>query len=684
MKTSNQRAGFTLAEMMMSVLIMVLVVSASMVGYIHVLQGEKVNSTQAGLDVDVRTAINALDHDLRLSAIDKIVFYPAGPGPYSAISFPMVTPNPAGLVSYDTNGLIVWDKTVTYHVWSGNPSQLRKTVFTSRSSTATAAQRQTQLNSVVAYGSGTNSTLGSESAMTSVVFNNLVQWSIYPQRAVFDGYSPNTQRAVNYALGSIALTPGTHLFKFTASGKNALSSNYTIGLDTLVMSPCGIEREAEAQTVSAGTATANYMANGGWGGNYRLQSACTATGQYFTLSMENDRWEETNFRETGAATDNTTVTFDTALNPNDFIVQLEGPGYAWTASDQTGDAIAESSTGDALRGCAVRVLLRGAQMNNGNTIKLDGSMNYVCFMAATNNALRISNAYIAEASDVQNFTMNSAAAGVPLLFNGSSTSYTIPAGSYVWAWGSGAPFQIDKDKSYLVSFLVDNNANHGDASGWTEGMANTPGSWVLPVGLAPDATMTRAANWSSLGAVQTNVLWGVSGLYTTCPTNGTYTSPITDTHQTTPTYADINWNASLPSGASIVMQVRAGNQPDLSDAPAWTNVTTMASPGVIAPGSGRYVQFQAQLRPDSSTWNSPKLKDVTVRWAGVQRVVDVGGTFSKGPDYGIWELTVDGNPLVKGVTMDMTIYKDVAVLNGANRRLTSTVSLEMYPRNTGK
>ena len=683
MRTRRQRAGFTLAELMVSVLITVIVVTASVAGYLYVWQGERLNSTQAQLDVAVRMAVNALNHDLRLSAMDKVLFYPAGPGPYSAISFPMTTPNPAGLINYGTNGLIVWDKTVIYHVWSGAPSQLRVTTFRPRNNNLTDAQRQAQLNSVVTTGNG-SSTHDSGTATTRVLFNNLVQWNIDPQRAVFDGYSSNIQRAVNYELGSVALSPGSHQFKFTAIGKNAASSSYYIGLDTLVMSPCGVEREAEAQSVVAGSASADYMAAGGWGGNYRLLSSCTASGQYFTVSMENDRWEETNFRETGAATDNTTVTFDTSLSPKDFVVQLEGPGYTWLATDQTGATTTGGTSGDALRGSAVRVLLRGSEMNNGNILKLNGSMSYVCFMASTGGPLRISNAYIGEAADSQNFTANSLSNGVPLLFNGSSTSYTIPAGSTVWAWCSGSPFQIDKDKSYLVSFLVTSSAGNCDAAYWIESMTNTPGSYLLPASLTPDDTMTRAANWSALGAVQTNLLYGVYGMYTTCPTNGTYTSPIVDTHQTAPVYSDINWNATLPSGSYLGLRVRSGNQTDLSDAPAWTNITVLTSPSAISPGSGRYIQFQAQLRPDSSTWNSPLLKNATIRWGGVQRIVDIGGTFSKGPNHGIWELTVDGNPLVKGVNMDMTIYKDLPVFGGSTRRMTSTVSMEIYPRNTGK
>ena len=683
MKTQQTNAGFTLSELILSLTLTVIVVSASVTGYIFMLQGERLNSTQAGLDINVRTAINQLRHDLRLSAMDKIVFYPPGPGPYSAISFPMTTPANNGLVNYGTNGLIVWDKTVIYHIWSGQPNQLRITTFSPRDNTMTDAQRQAQLASVVTVGNGSQ-TYNSGTASTRVLFNNLVQWNIYPQQAVFDGYSSNTERAVNYALGSVALSPGSHSLTFTVIGKNTLSSGYNIGLDTLVMSPSGLEREAEAQTVSAGSATATYMANGGWSGNYRLLSSCSATGQYFTLSMENDRWEETNFRGAGATPVGTTIAFDTNSTPYGFTVSLEGPGYTWYAQNQTLDATGGSTSGDALRGCAVRVLLRGRDMVCGNNIMLDGSMPLVLFRASSNAALNILSAYIAECSDPANYNVNAAPTNSVQLFNWGSASFTAQAGGSNWAWS--ANYQIDRTKSYLISFLVANNSGQSDAAYWTENNTGAPGSWILPASLNPDAGMTSSANWSSYNPIQTNLLFGVYGVYTCCPTNGIFTSQIVDTHQAAPSYLDINWSASKPYGTYLGMKVRSGNQPDLSDAAAWTNVTALTSPGSISPGSGRYVQFQATMKPESTSWpvNTPKLRSVTTRWTGVQQIVDIGGTLSKGPDHGIWQLTVDGVPLIKGCSMDLTIYQDMPAMRGMTNRLTSTVNMEIYPRNTGK
>jgi hypothetical protein len=249
---------------------------------------------------------------------------------------------------------------------------------------------------------------------------------------------------------------------------------------------------------------------------------------------------------------------------------------------------------------------------------------------------------------------------------------------------------IDKIKSYLVSFLVTDNSGQSDGACWTESTANPFSYWVLPASLNPDEAMTRAANWSSLARIPTNVLFGVEELYTSYPTNGTFVSPIVDTHQTSPAYQDIGWHSIVPSGTTLNLKVRSGNNSDLSDASAWTNIATSATASApsgsasISPGTGRYVQFQAIFDSDIYGNNTPKLKDVTVRWTGVQRIVNMGGTFSKGPDHGVWELSVDGYPLVKACNMDLTIYKDMPVVGGQTRRITSTVSMEIYPRNTDK
>ena len=89
----------------------------------------------------------------------------------------------------------------------------------------------------------------------------------------------------------------------------------------------------------------------------------------------------------------------------------------------------------------------------------------------------------------------------------------------------------------------------------------------------------------------------------------------------------------ISGGGAVALRVRTANSNDMSDARAWTNVSPVASSGdAISPGNKRYVQFRADLTPNSTYWGSitPTLKDVAVDWQGEKRVVDVGGTFTKG------------------------------------------------------
>jgi hypothetical protein len=144
----------------------------------------------------------------------------------------------------------------------------------------------------------------------------------------------------------------------------------------------------------------------------------------------------------------------------------------------------------------------------------------------------------------------------------------------------------------------------------------------------------------------------------------------------------LDWAHNTPSGCGIKMKVRTGSSNDLSDAAAWSSIAPMTAPGTIGPGNRRYVQFQSLLQSDSYGDYTPKLKNVAVSWAGQTRIAEVGGTFTRGPDYGIFELRVDGQKLISGINVDLEIFKDVTGYRGT-RRCTSQLSAEITPRNTG-
>lgn len=501
----NLESGFTLAEISIATVILVMAVAMAMSGLVYVLRAAHESNVQTELDIDVQIAMERLKHDLRLTALDKIFYYPPGSGPYTAISFPMARDDDGdGAVEVDNVGKINWDQTYIYHVWPAKPNQLRLTIFDPRDNTLSDAQRQEQLNSVVQYGHGSN-TYNGANARTHVIFENLFDWDINPRFSRYDGYAPTLTRDRGVILGSCIISNGFNTFEFRVVDKNSSSSGYKIGLDKLFMSPSYSPREAENQlpvhAQSGASATPEYMVGGSWSGNYQLMFPATAVGHYFTLRLANDRWEETNFRETGSYMENATILFDQTLTPYDFVLKVD--------------------------------------------------------------------------------------------------TYT-----------------------------------------------------------------------NELGATN---YW----------TNAMFISQVIDTQITYPTYTEIEWDAVCPPPTRVTLQVRTASKENMFDAPDWAMVPIINAPGTIAPGNGRYLQFRANLIASPGENKTPTLKNVTIKWRGEMRVIDIGGTFTKGPDYGIWELKVNGQTLTTGLSIYLKIFRDALGFLG-NKRFYSELTSEVQPRNTGK
>ena len=691
MKTNNHSLikGYTLIEVMLSVVILSAVFAMAILGWLYVIRGERMNNVQNELDIDVRGAMERIKAELRLSSLDHICYYPAGIGPYTAMSFPMARDDDGdGLIELDGNGKVIWDKTMVYHVWSSSPNQLRLTVFDPRDNSLTDAQRQEQLNSVVVNGNG-NSTYNSANSETIPIFENLFDWSVHAKGASYDAYNPTLDRELNVSFGSIVLSSGSHEFRFRTVGKNSSSSGFKIGLDSLVVSPCGARREAEAQTIAAqlgATPEGEYRSEGSWGGNYQLTFPATSTGQYVTLSMENDRWEETNFRETGALCEDTIVEFDQQLSPKDFVVRMVNQTNTWQANWQTLNDVPSSSSNAALQGCAVRIPIRGAMQPDGGAILYNGPVHCIYFYAAASKPLRILGAYLQESASDDAYGMDISGPGIELYsVDTGRPDVTISAG-YLSRFTNSTPINIQKEKSYFITFLVADDPGNSDARTWDD--RHTPqlvNSYILPASEVP-----TLADCTTSWSMRTNVLsdtriFAVEHIHILAASNGVFTSQIFDTHMDAPPYTEMTWNSIKPSGTALKMKVRTGNNSDLSDAPSWSNITAMTSSGSINPGNKRYIQFQACLYSGTAGYYVPTLQDVAIRWTGANTVADIGGTVTKGPEYGVFDVYVDGKPLTKGLTIDLTIYEDVIGFSGkGSNRMTSTMSAEIEPRNTGK
>jgi len=694
----SARSGFTLVEVVAASAILVIAVAMALYGFVYAMKQSKESSLQNRLDIDVQTSMESLKANLRITGLTNMFFYPAGPGPYTAISIPIPDDtNSDGAVELNPiTGKINWQRTIIYHRWDSTPNKLLLTTIDPRDTNTTPAYLQGQLNNVA-----TNPTFALAGQIgttnTRVLFANLFDWSVYPQGSVYDAYSASPARElVNF--GTCIVSNGINQFQFIVTGSNKNSRGYKVGLDTLIVTPSMAEHEAELQitnSIGSPSVTNVYMANGSWSHNYQLSFPATATGQSFTVFMENDCWEESNFTTSGQDFgQDSRLVWDTTLSTADFVVALRGnPSYSdgWFAYNQANSPTSSglNDTSGGLAGKAVRVLIRGGD----GFIPYNAGSSYFWFQsggAYWSQKLSIEAAYIDECVASTNAVPDTK--GTPhQIFFGGSTSVELSGNSMVWAYcGPCASMHpIDKTKSYIISFLVKDEADKGYSRYWPDSGGNS--CWTISGGTVADLTAT---NWSKNadGSANTNVvaspnIYAVQQMWEYYPTNGYYTSAPFDTHCSTVSNCTVSWTADIfwCQSPAISIKLRGANSNNMSDATAWTNL-----PAIIASGTTtnvgtnrRYLQFQAKLLPDTWCQVTPKLHHVYIDWNGQRTSVDVSAVVTKGPDYGAFQLKVNSNTLTRAVQVDMEIYGDVWTRVGT-KRLTSALTTEVRPRNTGK
>jgi len=99
----------------------------------------------------------------------------------------------------------------------------------------------------------------------------------------------------------------------------------------------------------------------------------------------------------------------------------------------------------------------------------------------------------------------------------------------------------------------------------------------------------------------------------TYPTSSTLTSNIYDTGVLSD-FGNLTYAATVPTNTTVSVLVRAGNQANLSDAPAFTSCGAISSGAAItsscAPHKSRYVQYQLQFTSDGSV--TPTFTSITI------------------------------------------------------------------------
>lgn len=244
---------------------------------------------------------------------------------------------------------------------------------------------------------------------------------------------------------------------------------------------------------------------------------------------------------------------------------------------------------------------------------------------------------------------------------------------------------------------------------------NTPGcTFLYNLSLTNAMTMVSALTWTGQP-----FRWGPGSLIpflktvvVNYPDEGNYISHPFDTTDTAGQQKKILWERLMPAGGGgdFDFYARTGNSIsetgyDIEDASDWASLSPLSSSPPadgIAIGTGRYVQFKtvfesqrSHLSPDSGAPissalpgpyrnDTPRIRWVKVNYPGLTKYVDVAGELLKGPDCGIFTVKVNGQELVRGVTMEIEIFKDIRGVGGIPLRITSAVAVEVDPRNSGK
>lgn len=689
--------GFTLLEVVASVTIFVAAVALAMSGYIFLSKNANQNDVQNELNNDAKRAIERLKQDMRLSTMNAMFYYPEGNPPYTAVSFPIAYDSDGdGVIEKDSDGMIIWDDTIIYHIRDGSPDELVRTVLHSRSESLSDTQRQSQLNKVVSDGNAATAAATGETATSEVIFSNLLNWNLNPSIGSFVCYAPSPSReSIN--MGYVLLDSGSHDFKFTVEPRAKESSGDLLGIDSLTVSPSYLPREAEAALPATAASGAQPVAE--YNSSYSGKSLLTfdgSEGDSFTVTLDNDRWVDTNFGGRFSAHDNTVIStiYDSISDPvsADNVIELDGNKTVWSAEEQSGD-YAGSATGTNIAGSMVRVMVSGSNIDpGGNHISGTGAKTRFTFAASPSSGLKIANIYFGESVSSNTQYMAYSEAPVPVKFNNGATTENntvIAAGGETTSEWLDA--SIDPEKNYIISYeIVD-----GDPMRWDDIDATVPAATQIATvytGYTAQQMSQTTSNWKAMTplpvVVDAKVMLGLKSIFSSYSEQGVYTSDIIDTKIGSPTYDYFIWNADIPAGTTLGFKVRTGDNVALLDAPSFDSISPVSallqSSQFFISGSGRYVQYQALLDSSSADGEaSPKVRNTEITWVGENKMMEISGVFSKGPDYGNFSLSVDGRGLQSALMVNLEIYKDVRGAKGETQRISSEVEVALTPRNSG-
>jgi len=741
--------GFSLPEILAVSVVTVFLMLATVSMWMFTCKVRTVEMARTRLRVNLEISMERIKKEMRLSSSTYMSGYPLDAAEYTALSFPLATPDENGFYTL-SSGFVSWDTSVIYHSYlntSTGKHELRRTVFTSNHDVLIdKTKREAQLTSVVTVGDGSAAENKANAVTTVIVPRSTaerkiedVDFKIVPIVQTFNCYSPDEQRT-NVSFGCIDLAPGEHDLKFTVTGKDAASSDYKFGIDTLSISPSGCNREPEILLAYTNLLDTIYGSSGDsetkngpdskWSGSYYLEYASNAQDDYLTLRLYYDLWRDSNFSD--AQMDNM------LLSGNDLNAKLanvqEGAKVSWQGSVEASGPTGTSTEADYpgpidLRNKTIRVRL--SQSN----IMFRGDMVRFKFVSNSALPLRITKAYLDirdETTDTEPKLKYDPADGAQLelyqtyhaqiFFRDVATgeimeSVTIDPSNPQSAaepkafYSDWVIYPFDSANSYFVTFHIADDAGNAYA-GYCPGVSGT--SSYLVDGEA-NATLVNWAGYTDSVDVFSCMeadIWRK---------DGSVTSAIYDTQISSPAYASVCWNENKPTNSTILVKARSSAAIDMAGASDWDSITgSGTNPHDLSIGTGQYVQFRADLGLNL-TWTClthtgvavtdtdykhsgvisctetgctkylipqasiatgsycPWIDNVTIDWPGADKICQISGYLRQAPDYGIITLTVDGQPLMKVLNFQMTIRENIL-----SKIYDASLAQDIEVRNTGK
>jgi hypothetical protein len=479
-----------------------------------------------------------------------------------------------------------------------------------------------------------------------------------------------------------------------------------------------------------------------WSGSVHTEYTSGAVGDYLTYRLYYDQWTESNFNNAVLDNAILFTTLPavklpdfTEGNKSGWQAEVEGGSPAGDATkadynDGLGNAL-------PLTNMTIRTLISSG-VTAGNLVTNHDAFR-VKFDSHSSGALTITSAYIDERDMA---LMNQEAVDPALLGpSGSETriqlyftdgaenvtpGVTIPAGSSKYS--NWAIFPIDVSKDYFVTFHITATAAQSYVSYWPGTVAVEPpddiNSYILKGDHASEASWAAYIPYvghdNVILPLPTNLPPGrymsSKNVYAVAELEawskiGSVTSTIYDTKMADPSYSFAAWNEACPAGSDIIVFARSSDNANMSAA-SW-NAGSSINPHALTIGTGRYAQFKADLsltpfwtcnnhagnitdvqyksiaapvttcpiggkllNPDIS---NTLIDDVTLMWPGATAMCTISGYFAQKPDYGIIELTVDGDNLTKGLEFSTAVSESLgSVIYDAS------LTAEVEPRNTGK